>query len=54
MGNSDKDLTIAWATFRIGLASENHWLQPMLVLIVHWWPTPVIVGGLLGPLHTQD
>ena len=23
------------ATFRVGLASESHWLQPMLVLIVH-------------------
>ena len=24
-----------WAIFKISLASENHWLQPMLVLIVH-------------------
>ena len=23
-----------WATFRAGLASENHWLQPVLVLTV--------------------
>ena len=33
----------AGATFGIGLASENHWL----VLTIHWWPTPVSVGGLL-------
>ena len=28
-------------------ASESHWLQLVLVLTVHWWPTPVSVGGLL-------
>jgi hypothetical protein len=27
------------ATFRVRLGSESHWLQPMLVLNVHWWPT---------------
>ena len=37
----------AGTTSRIGLASENHWLQPVLVLTSHWWPTPVSVGGLL-------
>ena len=39
----------AGATFRVGLASENHWLQPILdqVLNVRWWPAPVCVGGLL-------
>ena len=36
-----------WVTFRIGLASENHRLQPMLALTVHWWPAPVSVGELL-------
>jgi hypothetical protein len=36
----------AGATLRGGLNSENHWLQPVLVLTVHWWPTPVSVGGL--------
>ena len=36
----------AGATFRVGLASENHWLQQVLVLTVHWWPAPVSVGGL--------
>ena len=35
------------ATFRVGLASESHWLQPVLVHTVHWWPAPVSVGGLL-------
>ena len=26
-------------TFRVGLANENHKMQPMLVLTVHWWRT---------------
>ena len=26
------------ANFRTGLVSESHWLQPLLVLTVHWWP----------------
>jgi hypothetical protein len=34
------------ANFGIGLASENHWLQQVLVLTVHRWPTPISVGGL--------
>ena len=34
----------AMATFRSGLASKSHWLQPVLVLPVRWWPAP---GGLL-------
>jgi hypothetical protein len=37
----------AWSTFRHGLASESHWLKPMLILTVHWWSTPVSVGGLI-------
>ena len=37
----------AGATFRDGLASESHWLQPMLVRTVHWWPALVSVCGLL-------
>jgi hypothetical protein len=32
-------------TFRASLASESHWLQPMLVLSIHWLPTPVSVGA---------
>ena len=38
----------AWGIFRVILASESHWLQPVLVFSVHWWPTRVSVGGLLG------
>jgi hypothetical protein len=30
--------------FRAILASESHWLQPMLVLSVHWWSTLAGVG----------
>ena len=37
----------AGTTFRVDLASESHWLQPVLVFTVHWWPTLVSVGGLL-------
>ena len=36
----------AGATFSPGSASESHWLQPVLVLTVHWWPAPVCVGRL--------
>ena len=36
----------ARATFRSVLASDNHWLQPVLVLTIHWWPAPISVGGL--------
>ena len=35
------------ATFRSVLANDNHWLQPMLELIVRWWLAQVSVGGLL-------
>ena len=31
-------------SFRVILASESHWLQPVLVLSGHWWPTPTCVG----------
>ena len=37
----------AWATFKVGLASESYWMEPMLVLDIHWWPAPVSVDGLL-------
>ena len=33
-------------TFNVGTTSESHWLQLVLILTVHWWPTPVYVGGL--------
>ena len=38
----------AWSIFRAILASESHWLQPMLVLSIHWWPAPVGVGRVLA------
>jgi hypothetical protein len=28
-------------------SNESHWLQPMLVLSVHWWPTQVGVRRVL-------
>ena len=37
---------LAGVNFRAALASENHLLQLVLKLDVHWWPTPVSVGGL--------
>ena len=37
----------AWVIFRASSASESHWLQPVPVLTVHWWPVPVSVDGLL-------
>jgi hypothetical protein len=36
----------AWATFKVGLASESQRLQLELVLTIHWWSTLVSVGGL--------
>ena len=47
---------LAGGTFRAILANESHWLQPMLVLSVHWWPAPAGVGeGIIyeGPPHTR-
>jgi len=37
----------AGGTFRAILASESHWLQPVLVLSIHWWPAPAGVGNVL-------
>ena len=34
-------------TFKAILASESHWLQPMLVLSVHSWPPLAGVGRVL-------
>ena len=31
-------------TFRVILANENHWLRPVMVLSIHWWPAPAGVG----------
>jgi hypothetical protein len=45
----------AWGTFRATLASESHWVQPVLVLSVHWWPTPTYVGRvLLSGVHNES
>jgi len=41
----------AGGTFRVILANESHWLQPMLVLFIHWWPAPTGVGSVLD-YHT--
>ena len=38
---------LAGGTFRAILANEIHWLQPVLVLSIHWWPPPVGVGRIL-------
>jgi hypothetical protein len=38
--------------FRVILASESHWLQPMLILFIQWWPTPIIVGRALS-VHSE-
>ena len=37
----------AGGTFKAILASESHWLQPRLVLSVHWWLAPAGVGSVL-------
>jgi hypothetical protein len=51
---NERFLLASRGTFRASFASESHWLQPMLVLSVHWWPTPIRVGGLLyTPLVPQ-
>jgi hypothetical protein len=46
---------LAWGIFRAILASESHWLPPMLILFVYWSLAPAGVGSVLvGPLHTRD
>jgi hypothetical protein len=44
----------AGGTFRAILTRESHWLQPMLVLSVHWWPTPAGVGRVLISSQTYS
>ena len=34
-------------TFSSNLASESHWMWPVLVETVHWWPALESAGGLL-------
>ena len=36
---------------RHSIASESHWLQPVLVLSIHWWSAPVGVGSVLVSSH---
>ena len=43
-----------WGTFRAMLASESHWLQPMLVLSIHCWPTPACVGRVSVSMSFVD
>ena len=40
-----------WATFRVGLASESHRWQLVLVLTIHWWPALVCVGWAIRISH---
>jgi hypothetical protein len=44
VANTNERFLPASDTFRVILASESHWLQPLLVLFVRWWPTPAGVG----------
>jgi hypothetical protein len=44
----------AGGTFRAILASESHWLQPMLVLSVYWWLAPVGVGRVVANTAPKD
>ena len=44
----------AGGTFRAILANESHWLQPVLVLSVHWWPAPTGVGRVLDAQGTSQ
>ena len=44
----------ARATLRSVVASESHWLQPVLILTVQWWPAPISVGGLLQVRATSE
>jgi len=46
LATSERFLPVG-GTFKEILASESHWLQPGLVLSVHWWPAPTGVGRVL-------
>jgi len=37
----------AGGIFKVILVSESQWLQPMLILSVHWWPAPAGMGSVL-------
>jgi hypothetical protein len=51
---TSEQFLLARGTFRVILASESHWLQPMLVLSVRWWPTPTGVGRVLLSSARRD
>ena len=42
----------AGTTFRVSSASERHWLQPMLVLTVHWWDRTSMFGWAISHRST--
>ena len=45
----------ARGTFKAILASGSHWLQPVLVLFVHWWLALASVGrALLYGMHDES
>jgi hypothetical protein len=60
VANTSERFLPARGIFRAILAIESHWLQPLMVLFVRWWPTPVGVGRVLhstnlrGPFHAWD
>ena len=51
---TNKRFLSARANFRSVLASESHWLQPMTVPTVCWWPAPVSVCGLLSVTSRKE
>jgi hypothetical protein len=54
MRTTNERFLSAGVTFEVGLASECRCMQLVLVLTVHWWPTPVSVGGLLDAQGLLD
>ena len=58
-GATSKRFPPTRATFRSVLASESHWLQPLLVLTVRWWPNTSKCGcGIkqfgISVVHVSD
>ena len=44
---TNEQFLVAGGIFRAILANESHWLQPVLVLSVHWWLALTGVGRVL-------
>ena len=44
---TNEQFLVAGGIFRAILANESHWLQPVLVLSVHWWLALTGVGSVL-------